>query len=121
MARPLAIVKRVLIAAVLAALLLYLGDTLSVRLRNIHPRPSDPFESLTGPRILAIPENSGKIAYEPDIQQPTQTITCVHALFSHSGFSPCWYVRKQMQQPVPMVVFFSALSPRLWPYPPRTR
>jgi hypothetical protein len=120
-ARPLAIVKRILIAAVLAALLLYLGDTLSVRLRNIHPHLSDPFESLTGPRILAIPENSGKIAYEPDVQRPTQTITCVHALFPHSGFSPCWYVRKQMQQPVPMILFFSACSARLWSFPLGTR
>jgi hypothetical protein len=120
-ARPLAIIKRILIAAVLAMVLLYLGDTLSVRLRRIHPGPSDPFESLSGPRILAIPENSGKIAYEPDVQQPTQTITCVHSLFPHSGYSPCWYVRKQMQQPVPMILFFSARSPRVWPFPPGTR
>ena len=116
MARPLAIVKRILIATVLAAVLLYLGDALSVRLHNIHPHSNDPFESLTAPRILAIPENNGKIAYEPDIQQPSQTITCVHSLFPHSGFSPCWYVRKQMQQPVPMILFFSARSPRVWPF-----
>jgi hypothetical protein len=120
-ARPLAIIKRLLIATVLAAVLLYLGDALSVRLRNIHASPNDPFESLTGPRILAIPENDGKIAYEPDIQQPSQTITCVHSLFPHSGYSPCWYVRKQMQQPVPMILFFSAPSPRVWPFLPGTR
>jgi hypothetical protein len=120
-ARPLAIVKRIFIVTVLAAVLLYLGDTLSVRLRNLHPHPNDPFESLSGPRILAIPENSGKIAYEPDVQQPSQTITCVHSLFPHSGYSTCWYVRKQMQQPVPMILFFSAPSPRVWPFLPGTR
>jgi hypothetical protein len=109
-ARPLAIVKRVFVAAVLAAALLYLGDALSVRIRGIHPHPNDPVESLTAPRILAIPENNGKISYERDIQQPNQAITCVHSLFPHSGFSPCWYAKKQLQQPVPMNLFLPAPS-----------
>jgi hypothetical protein len=109
-ARPLAIVKRILIAAVLAAALLYLGDALSVRIRRIHPHPNDPFESLTAPRILAIPENNGKVSYERDIQQPDQTVTCVHSLFPHSGFFPCWYIKKKLQQPVSMILFSPAPS-----------
>jgi hypothetical protein len=109
-ARPLVIAKRILIATVLAVVLLYLGDAASVQLRNIHSHPTDPFESLTAPRILAIPENNGKIAYEPDIQQPNQTITCVHSLFPHSGFSPCWYIKKHLQQPIPMIQFLHTPS-----------
>lgn len=112
MARPLAIAKRILAAVVLAALLLYLGDALSVRLRALRPSTNDPFETLTAPRILAIPENNGKISYEPDIQQPIQTITCVHSLFPHSGFSPCWSATKKIQQPIPMLLSLPAPSPR---------
>ena len=111
MARPLTIAKRILIAALLAVLLLYLGDALSVRLRSIRPQPNDPFETLTAPRILAIPENNGKISYEPDIQQPMQTVTCVHSLFPHSGFPPCWQAKKQIQQPIPMLLFLPIPAP----------
>lgn len=112
MARPLLIAKRILIAGVLAALLLYVGDAISVHLRGIHPQPNNPFETITAPRILAIPENNGKISYEPDIQQPTQTITCVHSLFPHSGFSPCWRATKQIQQPIPMLLALPMAFPR---------
>ena len=53
-------------------------------------------------RVLAIPEKSGKTEYEVDAQNPEQTITCVHALFPHRGYSPCWYVKPRINQPIPM-------------------
>jgi hypothetical protein len=108
---PLVLVKRTALASALALAVVYLGDTACVGLRTMHPRANDPFESLTAPRILAIPENNGKIAFESDVQQPDQTITCVHSLFPHSGFSPCWYVKKHLQQPIPMIQFLHTPSP----------
>jgi len=45
--------KRILIGAVAALAVLYIGDYLSVRIRMLHPKPADPFESLKalrGPR-----------------------------------------------------------------------
>jgi hypothetical protein len=84
------------------AALLYVGDYLYLRLRMLLPKPSDPFESFTVPRVLAIPEKGGKTSYEIDQQNPEQTITCVHSLFPHAGSMPCWYVKPRVNKPIPM-------------------
>jgi len=94
--------KRILVGALTALVVLYTGDYLSVRVRMMHPRPADPFESIKSLRVLAIPEKNGKTEYEVDAQNPEQTVTCVHSLFPHSGFSPCWYVKPRLNRPIPM-------------------
>ena len=96
------LVQRVLVVLIAALALAYLADFFWFRVRLIHPKPADPLEFFTGPRILAIPEKGGKTSYEIDQQNPVQTTTCVHSLFPHAGFSPCWYVRPRLNQPVPM-------------------
>ncbi|OLC64230.1 hypothetical protein AUH73_00475 [archaeon 13_1_40CM_4_53_4] len=70
----------------------------------IHPRPADPLESLKAVRLLAIPEKGGKTSYEIDQQNPEQTITCARSLFPHAGYSPCWYVKPRINQPIPMTI-----------------
>jgi hypothetical protein len=94
--------KRALISVLLVLALLYVGDFLYFRVRMLHPAPAHPLESLKTLRVLAIPEKNGKTEYEVDAQNPEQTITCVHSLFPHSGYSPCWYVKPRMNQPIPM-------------------
>ncbi len=51
---------------------------------------------------LAIPEKNGKTEYQVDAQNPEQIVTCVHSLFPHYGYSPCWYVKPRINQPIPM-------------------
>jgi hypothetical protein len=102
MTRSFILAKRVLIGAALALGFTYGGDYLYVRARMVHPTPTVPFESLKTLRVLAIPEKNGKTEYEVDAQNPEQTVTCVHSLFPHSGFSPCWYVKPRINQPIPM-------------------
>jgi hypothetical protein len=80
----------------------YCGDYLWFRARMIHPKPGDPLETLTAARVLAIPEKGNKTSYEIDQQNPEQTITCLHSLFPHSGYSPCWYIKPRINQPIPM-------------------
>ena len=94
--------KRILVAAVSLLALVYSGDYLFVRIRMMHPKPADPFESIKNLRVLAIPEKNGKTEYEVDAQNPEQTVTCVHSLFPHGGFSPCWSVKPRINQPIPM-------------------
>jgi hypothetical protein len=94
--------RRILVGAVVGFAVLFLGDYLYVRVRMLHPKSADPFESLKTLRVLAIPEKNGKTEYEVDARNPEQTITCVHALFPHSGYSPCWYVKPRINQPIPM-------------------
>jgi hypothetical protein len=102
MTRSLFLAKRGLIGVALALGLTYGSDYLYVRTRMFHPTPTVPFESLRTLRVLAIPEKNGKTEYEVDAQNPEQTVTCVHSLFPHSGYSPCWYVKPRINQPIPM-------------------
>jgi hypothetical protein len=94
--------KRVLIRFGLVLGLLYGSDYLYVRIRMLHPKPADPFESLKALRVLAIPEKNGKTEYEIDARNPEQTVICVHSLFPHYSYSPCWYVKPRINQPIPM-------------------
>jgi hypothetical protein len=99
---PRNLAKCIVIALLATLVLIYCGDFISLRVRMLHPKPADPFESLTALRVLAIPEKNGKTAYEVDAQNPQQTVNCVHSLFPHSGFWPCWYVKPRINQPIPM-------------------
>jgi hypothetical protein len=99
---PPLLARRILISIIAIAAVIYIGDYLFLRVRMLHPKPADPFESLKALRVLAIPEKDGKTEYEVDAQNPEQTVTCVHSLFPHSGYSPCWYVKPRINQPIPM-------------------
>lgn len=106
------IAKRILIALVAIVAVVYACDFVSVRVRMMHPKPSDPFETITALRILAIGEKGGKTEYDVDPVQPQQTAVCVHALFPHNGDLPCWYLKRKFAQPIPMVIFPLAKSRR---------
>jgi len=99
---PLILFKRIMLAVVVMLLLVFVADYVFVRIRALHPKTTDPFETLKALRVLAIPEKNGKTSYEVDAQNPEQTVTCVHSLFPHYGYSPCWYVKPRINQPIPM-------------------
>jgi hypothetical protein len=101
-ASPKKFIMRVLLSLGAAMLLAYVGDSLWFRVRMIHPKAADPLESFTGPRVLAIPEKGGKTSYEIDQQNPVQTTTCANSWFPHGGYSPCWYVKPRVNQPILM-------------------
>jgi len=96
--------KRILIAFVAAFALVYAGDYVSLRVRMLHAKPGDPFETVTALRILAIGEKGNKTEYSVDPLQPQQTAECVHSLFPHRGDPPCWYLKQKFAQPIPMVI-----------------
>jgi hypothetical protein len=97
--------KRILIALIAVLAIVYACDFASVRLRMMHAKPGDPFETITSLRILAIDEKGGKTEYDVDPVQPQQTAVCVHSLFPHNGDLPCWYLKKKFAQPIPMAIF----------------
>jgi len=94
--------QRIALALLAILLLAYVGDSLWFRVRMVHPKPADPLESFTGPRLLAIPEKGNKTSYEIDQRNPEQTVTCAHSWFPHAGYRPCWYVKPRMNQPIAM-------------------
>ena len=96
------ILKRILFAGAVLLLLAYGVDSVSVWVRARHSTPTNPYETLTAPRLFAIAEKGNKTEYQIDADNPTQTVTCVHALFPHAGYSPCWLAERTLRQPIPM-------------------
>jgi hypothetical protein len=96
------IIKYTLAAMVALFAAVYAVDYASVRVRMLHPKPDDPLETVTAPRILAIGEKGNKTEYVVDQVQPQQTAVCVHSWFPHSGNPPCWYLKKKFATPIPM-------------------
>ncbi len=90
-------IKRVLLAGTLTALVLlllvYTGDYVSLRIQISRSRPA--FEKISVDTLWAIQQKNGKTTYQ--IGQPEIT-TCVHSLFPHYGYDPCWYVSRHTEK-----------------------
>jgi hypothetical protein len=84
---------RILMVAVVSLVIVYVGDDLSVR--YCIPKSRKPLGTVTIQRYDAIPEKNGKteFAFEDPVIQ-----TCVHSLFPHLGYQPCWYVGRHSEQ-----------------------
>ncbi len=78
---------------VLALAILYGGDYLVIRLRIWRNR--DPLGTVQIERYTAVHEKSGKTEFTFD--QP-ETATCIHSLFPHFGYAPCWYLNKHTEK-----------------------
>jgi hypothetical protein len=101
-------VKRTLVSGVTLVAITYAGDYMVVRLRAAYPRLGNAFGSVQMERVYAIPLKNGSVEYEMDAQQPEVTVSCVRTLFPHLGYQPCWYLRRNSQKPIPMVILTPA-------------
>ena len=84
------LMKRVIIAVLLLAAALYICDYASIRYRlsKNHSR----LGTVQIQRYYAVREKDRKTEFmftEPEPQ------TCVHSLFPHLGYRPCWYVGRR--------------------------
>jgi hypothetical protein len=89
--------KRVLIIATVFVALVYAGDYLSVRYRISHNR--DPLGVVKIRRYYAVPLKNRKTEFyplDPEFRQ------CVHSLFPHLGYSPCWYLNRKKEDRIDM-------------------
>lgn len=100
------LIQRILLGILFLFIVLYVGDFLFLRIRMRHATSSDPYETVTAYRIIAIGEKGNKTEYDVDPVQPQQSGECVHALFPHSGDPPCWYLKRKFAQPIPMSILF---------------
>jgi hypothetical protein len=89
--------KRILLFALLALLLVYLGDDLSVRFKI--PKTRNPFGTVRVRRYYAVGLKSGKTDF---MFLDPQNQTCVHSLFPHLGYPPCWYLARHPVKRVDM-------------------
>jgi hypothetical protein len=99
--RIVGIVGRVVAVLLILTAIVYAGDYALLRYRMAN-KSGGAFGTVQMEQLYAIPQKSGKIDYEFDARQPEVTTPCVHALFPHAGYSPCWYLRRNSQKPIPM-------------------
>lgn len=80
---------RIMITALLMLIATYIGDLIALHFR--HER----LGTITVQRYDAIPEKNGKVEFqvEPPVAQP-----CVHSIFPHQGYLPCWYLSRHSEQ-----------------------
>jgi hypothetical protein len=95
---------RILYALLMLIAVAYGYDYASVRRRMSTQKPGDPFDVVTYPHLLAIPLKGNKVDYELDAQSPMETESCVHSLFPHYGYTPCWYVVRKSKKPTQMTI-----------------
>jgi hypothetical protein len=72
---------------------LYAGDYAVLRYRAARNR--GPFGTVTVYRYYAIQKKANKVEY---VFNGTEDQTCVHALFSHMSYPPCWYLERHTEQ-----------------------
>jgi hypothetical protein len=96
------VAQKAVASVLLLAALVYAGDYLLVRYRMAYAKSGNALGTVEMMRLYAIPLKDGKTEYDLDAQQPEVTTPCVHSLFSHMGYSPCWYLKRNSQKPIPM-------------------
>jgi hypothetical protein len=84
---------RILMFALCLLGIVYFCDDLSVRYHI--PRTRQSYGTVTVQRFAAIPEKNGKTEFA--VEGPV-TQTCVHSLFPHLGYQPCWYLSRHSEQ-----------------------
>jgi hypothetical protein len=84
---------KITLALVVSALVLvYAGDYAFFRYRSASKR--NPYGSVTLQHYYAVQHKNGKTEFLFD--PPTAQI-CVHSLFPHGGYTPCWYLLRHTE------------------------
>jgi hypothetical protein len=90
------IVRWMALVAVACVAIVYAADDLSVRHRMAHRTKTDPLETTQVRPFYAVPLKNGRDEFDFG---DTEAQTCVHSLFPHLGYNPCWYMKRQNQRP----------------------
>jgi hypothetical protein len=95
--RAWAILKWVAIAVPIAMVAVYAGDYVSVRFRMAHRTDKNPIEVMKVRPTYAVARKDGQSEFDFG---DTEAETCVHSLFPHFGYPPCWYAHRENQKPI---------------------
>ena len=89
--------RRILLAAILSvvatAIVAYSLDYIVFRIRAASNRNA--YGTVTVSHYYAVLQKNGKTQF---IFDPPQSQTCVHALFPHAGWLPCWYLSRHPER-----------------------
>ena len=84
--RTSAILQRVILAVMAVAALVYAGDYLWAK--HLMANPSTGLGTVMVHREWDIPRKDGRVEFDMD---PAEADSCVHSMFPHFGYTPCWY------------------------------
>lgn len=82
------------------AAVLYAGDFAAAKYR-LSKNQSAWLGSVKIQPMYIIPHKDSRAEY---VFGEPETVKCLHSIFPHFGYSPCWYVKKNTQPAVPMVL-----------------
>ena len=88
------ILQKTVLAIVVLAIVIYAGDYTQLRVRAW--RKANPFGSVQVEKYYAVHEKNNKTEFM--FPHDTQSQDCVHSLFPHMGYSPCWYLNRNREQ-----------------------
>ena len=89
-------VLRTTLAALISLLLsIYGSDSLWIRYRST--KGAGAFGSVTVYRYYSIEKKANRVEY--DFLDKENQI-CVHSLFPHMGFAPCWYLKRHTEKKI---------------------
>lgn len=83
---------------------LWLVDEFSFQYKAHISNGAGAFGMVDMQRMLAIELKGGKVEYTMDRVHPAQFQKCVTSLFPHAGLKPCWYLQRQSQKALPMLI-----------------
>ncbi len=89
------ILNRVAAGLVIAFAVVYGIGALWVQIRIA--RHSDPTSKVQVHVVLAIPQKNHRTEF---IQGETEDQTCVHSVFPHRGWQPCWYLQRHTEKQI---------------------
>jgi hypothetical protein len=89
------ICERSLLTGVILLGIVYAADYAAFRYRLVAKTKDQAFGSVTVEHYDAVLHKDGKseLIFDPAVQQ-----TCVHSIFPHAGYSPCWYLIRHSEQ-----------------------
>jgi hypothetical protein len=94
------IVRWVLIVVVVLFAALYGADYAIAKIR-VAKNASGSLESVKVQPLYIIPHKDSRAEY---VFGDPQMKTCLHSIFPHFGYGPCWYVKRNLQPTVSMTI-----------------
>ena len=90
------ILRKIVLAVVVLLVVTYAVDY--AQLRYCVWRNANPFGTVQVEKYYAVHEKNNRVEYMFPYESNDQN--CVHALFPHMGYSPCWYLNRNREQRV---------------------
>jgi len=92
--RAMKVLQKLVVALIALAMVAYVVDFAQLRYRVW--RNANPFGTIQIEKYYAVHQKNNKTEFM--FPHEIQSQDCVHSLFPHMGYSPCWYLNRNREQ-----------------------